>query len=103
MSRYLDIDLIMAEEDRLPCLFLHDSAGMGHLDSTMQQTRDNVLPAQSRVEVPYWLAQELKLKSAVEMEAPKFFGVKMRSEMRAGAAGELELAVLTTSDCHTRP
>lgn len=86
MNRYLDIDLILSEEERLPCLFLYDGANMGHLDSSMQQNSDNLLPEQSRVEIPFWLGQELKARSFVRIEVPKFYGIKMRDEMRAGAA-----------------
>lgn len=32
MSRFLDVDAILAEEERLPCLFLYEAAHMGHLD-----------------------------------------------------------------------
>jgi len=85
MSRYLDIDLILSEEERLPCLFLYEGANMGHLDSTTQQNEDNSLPVESRVDLPFWLGQELKVRNYVRIEPPKFYGLKMRDELRAGA------------------
>ena len=84
MSRYLDVDKILSEEERLPCLFLYDAANMGHLDSTIQQTTD-LLPVESRVDLPFWLGQDLKAKNYVRIESPKFYGLKMRDALRAGA------------------
>jgi GINS complex subunit 3 len=84
-SRHLDIDQILSEEERIPCLFLYDAAGMGHLDSAMQQNVNNTLPEQSRVDLPFWLGQELLRFNSVQIELPKFYGNKMRDEMRAGA------------------
>ena len=81
--RFLDIDLILSEEERLPCVFQVDAANMGHFDSTVQE-KD--LPKNARVELPHWLGQKLQDKNMAKMELPKHFNTKMRDEMRAGAA-----------------
>lgn len=80
--RHLDIDLILSEEERLPCIFLVEAAEMGHLDSSIKERN---LPAGSRVELQHWLGEALSDKDMVRMEHPKHFGNKMRDEMRAGA------------------
>ena len=51
--KYLDIDEILAEEERISCIFSIDAAGLGPLDPT---TNEEDLPAQSKVELPLWLA-----------------------------------------------
>ncbi len=80
---YLDINIILCEEERVPCKFLHDSVKLGHLDPFAEE-RD--ISADARVELPMWLGEELAKKFMVEINAPKHFGSKMRDEMRAGAS-----------------
>jgi len=79
----LDIDLILSEEERLPCTFQVDASNMGHLDVTVQS---DTLPSGARVELPHWLGQPLFEKNVVVMEVPKHFGPKMRDHMFAGAS-----------------
>ena len=43
---YLDIDVILAEEDRIPCMFKSDVADLGYLDPANAQS---TLPAGSRI------------------------------------------------------
>ena len=49
---FLDIDTILAEEERLPCTFKYDAEKLGFLDPTNEE--DTVLPASSKVELPVW-------------------------------------------------
>jgi len=79
---YLDINTILCDEERIPCTFLHDSVKLGHLDSSAEE-KD--IAADSRVDLPVWLGEELARKNVVKLNAPKHFGAKMRDEMRAGA------------------
>jgi hypothetical protein len=51
----------------------------------MQQTADNNLPVETRVDLPFWLGQELEARKYIKIETPKFYGLKMRDELRAGA------------------
>ena len=53
---YLDIDHILAEEERLPCLFNVDANNMGVLDPSIRSPH---LLAGSKVDMPLWLAQVL--------------------------------------------
>jgi GINS complex subunit 3 len=87
MSRYLDIDLILSEEERLPVTFSIEALHLGHLDpSSVPADGGDTLPALTRTELPLWLAQAMASKNMVKMELPKHFGNKMRDEIMAGAA-----------------
>lgn len=51
--RFLDIDEILAEEERMSCVFSLDASGLGSLDPT---SNEEDLPATSKIELPLWLA-----------------------------------------------
>eukprot|EP01041_Mallomonas_annulata_P005413 gene5413-10834_t len=78
---YLDIDQILAEEERLPCEFLINAKGLGMLDTSLKAED---LPAHSKIDLPLWLSQVLAEKNMVEVEIPKHFGARMRDEIMAG-------------------
>ena len=81
--RHLDIDLILSEDERIPCKFLVEVKNLGFLDSS---NIDNDLPDGARVELPLWLAKHLSRMSIAELELPKHYGSKMRDAIMAGAA-----------------
>lgn len=81
--RFLDIDLILSEDERIPCKFTVDVSDLGHLDSANE---DDDLPEGSRVELPLWLAKFFAATNVVELELPKHYGSKMRDAIMAGAA-----------------
>ena len=80
--RELDIDVMLSEEERLPCTFLSNGANMGHLDNAIME-KD--LPENTRVDLPLWLCNGFAKTSMVRMEYPKYYGTKMREELNAGA------------------
>ena len=80
---YLDIDIILSEEERLPCIFSLDARQLGALDPSNRGESDD-LPAHSKIELPLWLAQEMAERHMVEVEIPKHFGSRMRDEIMAG-------------------
>lgn len=77
----VDIDEILAEEERIPCVFQVDAKDLGFLDTSIQVSD---LPMHSKVDLPLWLAQNLVDKNMVELEIPKYFGPRMRDEIMAG-------------------
>ena len=79
---YLDIHTLLCDEERIPCTFIHDSVKLGHLDPSAEE-KD--IAADTRVDMPIWLGEELAKRNIVRINAPKHFGTKMRDEMRAGA------------------
>jgi len=78
---YWDINKILVEEERVPCLFTVDAQDLGHLDS---KSRPKDLPAGSKVDLPLWMAQGLAEKNMVELQVPRHFGSRMRDEIMAG-------------------
>jgi hypothetical protein len=80
---FLDIDQILSEEERIPCVFRLDAKGLGFLDATVES---DDIAASTRVELPMWLALSLSKKRTVSIELPKHFDKKMREEISAGAS-----------------
>lgn len=80
--RELDVDVMLSEEERLPCTFLQDGANLGSLD---QHVAGKDLPANTKVDLPLWLSVQFMKKNMVEMEFPKHYQRKMREELHAGA------------------
>lgn len=76
--RYLDIDEILSEEERVPCVFQLDASGLGSLDPTNHSPD---LPAHSKVELPLWLTQVLSEKLMINIELPKYYGVRIREDI----------------------
>lgn len=82
MPGYLDIDTLLSEEERVPCVFRIEVPGLGFLDPSNDET---YLPEGARVELPLWMAETLLSKRMVIMELPKHFDKKMRDNIAAGA------------------
>ena len=83
MSSFLDIDTLLSEEERLPCIFSTDCPTLGHLDKN--NADEQVLPKGSKVELPLWLAEFLANKGMVEIEIPKHYGPKMRDQLNSSS------------------
>lgn len=54
MGRYLDIDEVLSEDERISCKVLQETSGLGHLNSNLNASD---LPLGAKVDVPVWLAQ----------------------------------------------
>lgn len=53
-GRYLDINEILAEEERVGCKTLQESTNLGHLATDLNIVH---LPRDSKIEIPLWLAE----------------------------------------------
>ena len=85
MSRYyLDIDNVLAEDERIPCKFMIDVDHLGHLNPTAEVEND--LQKDAVVELPFWLGREFSDRNMAKLELPKCYGSKMRDIILAGAA-----------------
>lgn len=82
MWKHLDIDALLSEEERVPCIFKSEADGLGFLDRSGEF---DDLNAGTKVELPLWMAQVLSKKSMVSLELPKHFDKKMRDHIAAGA------------------
>ena len=83
MSKYLDLDAILAEDERVPCKFLVDAEHLGHLHPTVSEED---LPKDVVVELPLWLGKAFSDRNMVKIEMPKHYGSKMRDAILAGAS-----------------
>ena len=54
MTKFLDIDEILADDERLTCRMMQETADLGHLNSNINSVD---LPRDAKVEIPMWLAQ----------------------------------------------
>ncbi|CAN0202822.1 unnamed protein product [Discosporangium mesarthrocarpum] len=79
---YFDLDNILSEEERIPCVFNLDAVGMGMLDPT---SVDEDITQGTKVEFPMWMARYLHLKAMVDIELPKHYADKARDQLDAGA------------------
>ncbi|KAB1217609.1 DNA replication complex GINS protein PSF3 [Morella rubra] len=82
MSKYYDIDDIIADEEVVSVIFQKAVSGVG-IDPSSET--DNV-EVGSKVELPLWLAHELQLRQAVSMNVPSCFNQKTRLEIQADSA-----------------
>ena len=82
--RYLDLDTLLCEDERVPCIFQCEGAELAFLDPSLQNTTD--LPANSRLELPMWLATSFAKKNIVKVEFPKFYNSIMREELLADSS-----------------
>ncbi|GAB4852741.1 hypothetical protein Ancab_016950 [Ancistrocladus abbreviatus] len=83
MARYYDIDDILAEEEMIPVIFQKSATGVGLLDPGSET---NNVEQGAKVELPFWLAQELHARHAVTISIPPCFNQMTRKEIQADAA-----------------
>ena len=79
---YFNIDSIIAEDERTPLTWSLKAEGIAWLDSSL--VGEDVAQG-TPMELPLWLAEELKLKDLVEVTLPKAYSRKSRSNIKADA------------------
>ena len=79
--RYLDIRLLLSEEEKINCVLRRDAPELGFLDP---HGRSPDLVAKSRVVIPYWLAESMEESQLAELEMPKYLNSKMKEAVLAG-------------------
>lgn len=79
---YFNIDDIIAEDERTPLTWRLNAEGIAWLDSSL--VGEDVREGQP-MELPLWLAEELKLKDLVEVALPKAYSRKSRANIKADA------------------
>ncbi|OVA14937.1 GINS complex [Macleaya cordata] len=82
MAKYYDIDDIIMEEELFSVVFQVGANGVGLLDPSAET---NNIEKGAKVELPFWLAQELHLRQAVSVTVPACFNQKTRKEIQADA------------------
>ncbi|KAK4757630.1 hypothetical protein SAY87_018931 [Trapa incisa] len=77
MVGYYDIDDIITEEEPVSVIFQEAVNGVG-IDPSSEQ---NYVEQVSKVELPFWLASELRRRNVVVAHAPGCFNQKTRVEL----------------------
>ncbi|CAM8949322.1 unnamed protein product [Rhodiola kirilowii] len=83
MGDYYDMDEIMMEEELVSVVFQKAANGVVQIDPSAET---NTVEPGSKVELPFWLAQELHMRQAVSMSMPTCFDQKTRKEIQADVA-----------------
>lgn len=76
------VDEILLDEERVQCVFLGDIEHLGFLDPNLEA---DMLPENSKVSLPLWLAKEFSDRGIVRIESPAFLGSKMQNEIASGS------------------
>lgn len=79
-SRYLNIDEILAEDERVPCIFHVQAHRLGHLDPT--SGTETVAEGQ-QLELPLWMAERLREARYISVSLPRNFSAKVRESLLA--------------------
>ncbi len=76
---YYDIDDILAEQERIHCVFNQQVPMYGFLDGNHQID----LNANVKVDLPFWLAEPLATAQVVDIDMPKCFNAKTIADLEA--------------------
>lgn len=83
MLSYYDIDDILLAEEPISTVFQIGANGVGLLDPGSET---NNVEKSAKVDLPFWLANELYLRQAVSINVPSCYSLKTRKEIQADAA-----------------
>lgn len=78
---YLDINDILAGEERMKCTFQTDALDCAYLDPSCVE---DDIKSGTMVELPLWLAEPLTLRGDVTLDPPQFLTKRFRRVMKAG-------------------
>ncbi|KAK0534476.1 DNA replication protein [Tilletia horrida] len=76
---YWDPAEILTDGQKLQCTFRMDVPGLGYLQSDEQKN----IKANSRVDLPFWMAEFLALHGKLILHVPKPYAVRVRSALDA--------------------
>ncbi|ORY30340.1 hypothetical protein BCR39DRAFT_529262 [Naematelia encephala] len=76
---YFSLQAILADNHKLSCTFLLDVPGLGYLEGGS----DNDLKENTKVEIPFWLAQTLSLNEFTTFPLPPPYAPRVRSALNA--------------------
>ncbi|KAI8061793.1 hypothetical protein BC940DRAFT_309771 [Gongronella butleri] len=83
-NEYYDIDSILADYTKIPCIFQHTIGSQVNLTGD-----ETAVPQGSRLEIPFWLAKAMvnltleDQQALIQMELPKAFGSRVRNALDA--------------------
>lgn len=85
LSRYYDIDDILAEEEKVPGKFLYGGFAVGYLDDACEEED---LPVGAAVKTPLWLGLNLASFGLIEVRLPRMFSARAEARLRADPCEE---------------
>ncbi|KAL5731721.1 hypothetical protein ACHQM5_004422 [Ranunculus cassubicifolius] len=83
MANYYNIDDIIMEDELVSVVFKVDASGVGLLDPGAES---NIVEKGGKVDLPFWLGQELHMRQAAVVSLPPCFNKNTRKEIQADAA-----------------
>ena len=83
MPSYYDIDMILAEEELVPCTTLFDFSHLAHLDPDLVDSDKHYLPESSQVKLPLWAMEKWAMLGFVRMSLPRHYSRKARERLEA--------------------
>ncbi|RLN99961.1 hypothetical protein DYB28_001929 [Aphanomyces astaci] len=78
---YYSVDELLAEEERVQCVFQTEAAGCGYMDPSTEG--DDILQ-NTKLELPVWLATALAKHGTVDVLVPTCLSVRYRNVIKAG-------------------
>ena len=82
MSRYFSVDDVLGEDERVPVRWLAPARDVGYLDPSSGGAD---VARGAAMDLPLWLAEELKARNLVEVSLPPHFSRKSRADITADA------------------
>lgn len=79
-SRYLSLEDVLSEDERVPAQFVVAAARVGHLDPSGS---GGGIARGARVDLPLWLAESLAAANLVGVEIPRAWGARAREALAA--------------------
>jgi hypothetical protein len=83
MSCYFSVDDILCEDERVPLRWVSKGVGVGHLDPS---SGAHDIEAGTTMDLPLWLAEELRYRDLIEVTLPTAYSRKSRDDIKADAA-----------------
>lgn len=81
ISEYYSIDEILAGSELVPVIFQHDACDLGWMDE--QNVDEADLPADTRVEMPWWLACQMAGRKSIALDLPRMLQPTYRAMVLA--------------------
>ncbi|KAG5440313.1 hypothetical protein PCANB_001883 [Pneumocystis canis] len=79
MSHYYDLDDILSENTKLPCIFQYTVPGLGYLE----ENYDTDIKEGNIIDLPFWLAEMLAISNFIDIGFPNTMSLRVRNALKA--------------------
>ncbi|WFC97693.1 DNA replication protein [Malassezia yamatoensis] len=83
---YWSVETILAENQRIPCIFNVDVPGLGYLEESGEtdvSVKLMKIHKNARIELVYWMAHMLAIYDIVTIQMPRAYGSRVRAAIDA--------------------